>query len=60
VAVSLDRPPLTPRHLAVIGVLQLSAGPISAVAIAAELHFEVAEALRLLEDIVALDGGVRG
>jgi DNA-binding IclR family transcriptional regulator len=60
VAVSLDRPPLTPRHLAVLGVLQLSPRPITATAIAHELHFEVAEVLRLLEDITALDRGARG
>jgi hypothetical protein len=55
-----DRRPLTPRHLAVIGVLQLTHGPISAKAIARELGFEVAEVLRLLDDIVAHDVGRNG
>jgi predicted ArsR family transcriptional regulator len=59
-AASLDRPPLTPRHLAVIGVLQLSPGPMSAKAIADELHFEVVEVLRLLDDLLSLDDGRTG
>jgi hypothetical protein len=59
-ATSIDRRPLTSRHLAVLGVLQRATGPISAAAIAGELHFEVAEVLLLLEDITALDGGAHG
>ena len=55
---SLGRnPPLTPRHLAVLGVLQSSPGPVSAEIIADELHLDVMEVLRLLKDLVALEPG---
>jgi hypothetical protein len=50
-------PPLTPRHLAVIGFLQSSPGPVSAEIIADELHLDVMEVLRLLKELVALEQG---
>jgi hypothetical protein len=59
VAISLDRALLTSRHLAVIGVMQRSPGPVSATTIAAELRFEVAEVVRLLVEILEFgEGGV--
>jgi len=48
-------PKLTPRHLAVLGVLQLAPGAITPEAIAGELAFEVAEVMRLLDDLQVLD-----
>jgi hypothetical protein len=54
VATLLAGPPkLTPRHLAVLGVWQRSLFSVSPKAIAAELHFEIAEANRLLNDLAA-------
>jgi len=54
---SLDRSRrLSPRHLAVRGILRLTPQP-TAEAIAHELHFTVEEVNRLLEDLQMLDGG---
>jgi hypothetical protein len=41
----------------VIGVLQRSPRPVSAKVIAAELHFEVAEVVRLLVEILEFGEG---
>jgi len=43
--------PLTPRHLAVLGVLQQSPRDVSPSAIARVLHFKREEVLRLLDDL---------
>jgi DNA-binding MarR family transcriptional regulator len=52
-ALLVDQPKLTPRHLAVLGIWQRFLGRISPEAIALELHFEVAEVTRLLSDLAA-------
>jgi len=46
---------LSPRHLAVRGLLRLTPRP-TAETIALELHFTVEEVNRLLEDLQILDG----
>ena len=38
-----------------LGVLQLAPGAITPEAIAGELHFDVAEVMRLLDDLQVLD-----
>jgi hypothetical protein len=60
--VLLDRPPmLTPRHLAVQGILRLTPRPTPET-IARELHFSLDEVNRLLDDLGALDrvGAAKG
>jgi hypothetical protein len=54
----IDQSKLTPGHLAVLGVWQRSLFSVSPEAIAAELHCEITEAARLLDDLAA--GGYLG